>query len=656
MLRLCSLLVGAVLLLSGSLSAVRAQSAAQAAAAANDLVVLNYALTLEHLESTFYDMGLAKFAQADFTAEGFPSNVSVMLSMIQAHEAFHVAFLSEVITQSGGVAVPACTYDFSSAMGSATAFITTAAVLENTGQAAYDGAVNGISNPVYAEAAADIVTVEARHAAYLNQLTGALPFPNAFDPALAPAAVAAAITPFLVHCNYTIELPTVRPTGVSLSSSGAVVSTGSIPSTYSAVQQANDLVALNYALTLEHFEDSFYYYVSTHFTSAMFTAAGFPAYYYDYSQMIGQQEATHVAALTAVINGRPGGVAVGNCTYDFSSIVDVPTYLAVADVLENTGVMAYDGAVNSITDTALQQVASTIATVEARHAAFLNEANYKSPFPTELDNGTAPALIIGAVLKTGLLTGCSYTVVGPQVLPLFGSSVLGDPAFTGFNGQTFQVHGIPDRFFSLLTTPSSTFNAKFVMIEDGEAMTAGQMRQARLLSELGTSKSADCSGSPLPLTTAFSHAGTFLGQLGLQYKQHRLFIQAGRYCQGFSKVQLDGQDVAVGSAPHKLDESASFTLSSAHELLVETADFSFTLVNSDGFVNIQQATLNRAWTDDWQIEGLLGQTADPAWTPSSSKSFKMHMVFDYLIADSTDIFSVDFVSNMFDRAAVANSQ
>ena len=446
----------AVLGLVSTLSAVSGQTAAQLSAA-NDLTVLNYALTLEHLESTFYNQGLAAFNQAAFITAGYNASVFSYLQMVQAHEASHVAFLTTAINAaSSGAAVPACSYNFSSALASPSSFIATAAALENAGQTAYDGAINGITTAAYATAAAQIATVEARHAAYLNELVGTSPFPQAFDNATLPAMIAVAITPFLVSCPYNITLPTVRPSGVSLNSQNQVVATGILNPSYTAAQQNNDITALNYALTLENFESAFYQYGLATFSYAGFIASGVPSYYWNYTVMIAAHEALHATTLTTVINSRVANAAVPVCTYNFSTVNTVAAFLATAQVLENTGVMAYDGAVNAITDTSLQQVAATIATVEARHAAFLNQANGVSPFPANMDNATAPATILGAVVATGFIS-CPYTPVGPVViLPTLVSSTGPAGSTAGSNGALISAMPIGAVMMAALFLVAST--------------------------------------------------------------------------------------------------------------------------------------------------------------------------------------------------------
>jgi glutamine cyclotransferase len=100
--------------------------------------VLNYALTLEHLEAAFYRDGLATIGAEGITALGFQQSVFEALSAIGAHEVAHVETLTQVITQLGGTPVAEATYDFGYA--DAAGFLATAQALEDTGVAAYQGA------------------------------------------------------------------------------------------------------------------------------------------------------------------------------------------------------------------------------------------------------------------------------------------------------------------------------------------------------------------------------------------------------------------------------------------------------------------------------------------------------------------------------------
>jgi hypothetical protein len=160
------------------------------------LDVLNYALTLEHLESAFYRDGLANLGSADFEALGFQSSVFDNLSAIAAHEAEHVEALTATVNDLGGTPVEEATYDFG--YTDAAGFLQVALALEDTGVAAYGGAAQFlIEEDELLTAALTIHGVEARHASYLALLNETLPFPNATNAPLTPAEVLDIATPFM---------------------------------------------------------------------------------------------------------------------------------------------------------------------------------------------------------------------------------------------------------------------------------------------------------------------------------------------------------------------------------------------------------------------------------------------------------------------------
>lgn len=158
----------------------------------SDIDVLNYALTLEHLEAAFYEMA----GDFEFGEDPYGNSITEYLMMVGEHEAAHVQTLTDVITQLGGDPVARAQYDFG--VTDAQSFLTTAATLENVGVSAYDGAGAAIQNPDLLTAAGSIVAVEARHAAYLNLITGQSPFPAAFETPLTMAEVLDAAGPFIV--------------------------------------------------------------------------------------------------------------------------------------------------------------------------------------------------------------------------------------------------------------------------------------------------------------------------------------------------------------------------------------------------------------------------------------------------------------------------
>jgi hypothetical protein len=159
----------------------------------NDVDVLNYALTLEYLESEFYRQGngagLLSGTEADY------------LQQVGADEDAHVAALTDTINQIGGAPVEAPAVDFGESFASRQSFLTTAHVFENTGVQAYLGAAGFISNPDILQAAAGIFGVEARHAALIGSILGLNAedgvYMGATETPLTQAEVLKAVEPFL---------------------------------------------------------------------------------------------------------------------------------------------------------------------------------------------------------------------------------------------------------------------------------------------------------------------------------------------------------------------------------------------------------------------------------------------------------------------------
>jgi len=168
---------------------------------------LNFALTLERLEATFYVRGLNTFSERDLVesdigrkaGERTRSTMYERFETIRNHEQGHVRKIATTIESLGGDPIGEDDVEFQFDLSSPETFITTAQALETTGVSAYTGAIDLLSgSDELLTAAATIATVEGRHSAYLNDLTGESPFPLAFDRPRAPDKIREAIQPFLV--------------------------------------------------------------------------------------------------------------------------------------------------------------------------------------------------------------------------------------------------------------------------------------------------------------------------------------------------------------------------------------------------------------------------------------------------------------------------
>jgi len=183
----------AAMLAGGALLAVPGVAKAHTTARnVTDVDILNYALTLEHLESIFYQRVLKRFNEREFERANIFDGLGSYLrnrayqnfQRISEHEDTHVETLESIL---GEDAVPRASYSFGiKTVGDA---VQIAKVLENTGVRAYDGAIAHIQRAEYLTAGATIATVEARHAAYLNLLNRTRPFPSAFDTPVAPQTI-----------------------------------------------------------------------------------------------------------------------------------------------------------------------------------------------------------------------------------------------------------------------------------------------------------------------------------------------------------------------------------------------------------------------------------------------------------------------------------
>jgi rubrerythrin len=151
-----------------------------------DIDIVNYALTLELLETAFYKEG---------EKLGLSRDVKKLASEFGKNEAEHVDALTATVKQLGGK--PPAKPTFSFPMKDEKSFLELAVTLEDTGVSAYNGAAPMIKSKEVLGAAGSIVQVEARHAAAIRLAAGEDPSPEAFDKSLEMQAVLDAVKPFI---------------------------------------------------------------------------------------------------------------------------------------------------------------------------------------------------------------------------------------------------------------------------------------------------------------------------------------------------------------------------------------------------------------------------------------------------------------------------
>ncbi len=169
---------------SGILSSAEAAISTTRRSAANDVKILNYALTLEFLEAAFYEQAVAN------KAFGSSAPLQQFAEVVAVHERKHVDFLKGAL---GSKAIKSPKFDFGNAVTDQATFAATAQVLEDTGVNAYLGQVGNIAVKGTLAAAGTIATVEARHAAWIRFINGAVPAPSTFDKRKSEKAILKAV-------------------------------------------------------------------------------------------------------------------------------------------------------------------------------------------------------------------------------------------------------------------------------------------------------------------------------------------------------------------------------------------------------------------------------------------------------------------------------
>jgi rubrerythrin len=155
-----------------------------------DVDILNFALTLEILEQTFYQEGLRQVS-------GLSGDVQSLAQEIESNESEHVDTLTMTIQDLGGEPVAAPELDFGDAFSSEDSFLELAQTFEDTGVSAYNGAAPMIQAEEVLAAAGSIVQVEGRHASLVRLQRGEEPAPVAFDETLTQQEVLDAAEPYI---------------------------------------------------------------------------------------------------------------------------------------------------------------------------------------------------------------------------------------------------------------------------------------------------------------------------------------------------------------------------------------------------------------------------------------------------------------------------
>jgi rubrerythrin len=153
----------------------------------SDLVVVQFALGLEQLETAFYKAALAR--------AGLSGDVKKLATEFGTHEDAHATALGQLLTQLGGK--PPAPPKTKFGLTDQASFLKLAVQLEDTGVGAYSGAAPAVKTPDLLATFGSIVQTEARHSGAWRMVAGMDPAPQAFDKPIAAPQVTAAVQPFI---------------------------------------------------------------------------------------------------------------------------------------------------------------------------------------------------------------------------------------------------------------------------------------------------------------------------------------------------------------------------------------------------------------------------------------------------------------------------
>jgi len=245
---------------------------------------------------------------------------------------------------------------------------------------------------------------------------------------------------------------------------------------------------------------------------------------------------------------------------------------------------------------------------------------------------TYAGLLVGSSSFTVQIYGRVVNVVTTYSFSITRQAVAvkGDPQISGLQGQDFQVHGIPDEIFNLVTYPNLQVNARFVYLS-----------------------SAECHDN---YTACFAHPGTYVGEEGIRLGNDKVHIKAGSFKKGLT-VSVNGQRVNSGKHQVKL---GSIDVVNHRRVVVNTPVVTLTISNSDKFLN-QESQLHdkklltlgserRVLADGEQfhpevpLHGLQGQTWRNVEYPSGLEY--EGSINDYHVVDG-NLYGTEFVFNQF---------
>jgi rubrerythrin len=366
-----------------------------------DADILNFALVVEELQGAFYAQANAKGALG--------GELATFARVVGSQEIAHAAYVRRAL---GAAARKAPRFNFKGVTEHPEQFGRTARALEDLGVAAYNGQAPGLT-PKGLTAVAPIVSVEARHAAWIRDMLGEVPAPVASDQSVTSAQAAAAVkrTGFVLTMTSSNALPTLAAVdrdgalGTAFAKlqgatradflrrcvigSGALLAATAAPASAAGPSEAQDNSIVQFALTLEYLQAAFYAEVVRNRVLAGALS--------DQARIVGGHERAHVDALRHVL----GAQAAAEPFFNFTGATESPdAFRRTAVAFEDLAVAAYKGQAPRLHSKQYLATLLAIHSVEARHAAWIRRLAGKLPAPTAFDQPLARDATLKLVAST----------------------------------------------------------------------------------------------------------------------------------------------------------------------------------------------------------------------------------------------------------------
>jgi hypothetical protein len=208
--------------------------------------------------------------------------------------------------------------------------------------------------------------------------------------------------------------------------------------------------------------------------------------------------------------------------------------------------------------------------------------------------------------------------------------LVGDPQIIGMQGQDFQVHGIPDEIFNLVTYPNLQVNARFVYLSSGV-----------------------CHDN---FTACFAHPGTYISEEGIRLGSDKIHVIAGSFKKGLT-VSVNGKKVTEKKTSVKL---GSVEIINHRRVVISTPIGTLAISNSDKFLNQESSLADQkllslgservvlkageTFHSEVPLHGLQGQTWRNVEYPSGLDY--EGSISDYHVV-SGNLYGTDFTFNQF---------